>query len=66
MTGHKVSGQGTVIATYQPAGPGRKIGTYVTEQPSEREHERQARNGGGQLVTLSSTATLLVLHLEGR
>lgn len=46
MTEHYVSDAGTIVATYQPAGP-VKIGTYVTEQPSEREKERQAAMAGG-------------------
>jgi dihydrofolate reductase len=40
MTGHSVSPKGTVIVTYQPAGP-VELGTYVTTPPSEREEERQ-------------------------
>ena len=46
MTGHKISGQGSIIATYAPAGP-VEIGTYVTTPPSEREHERQAAMAEG-------------------
>ena len=41
MTEHYVSDGGNIVATYQPAGP-VEIGTYVTEQPSEREKARQA------------------------
>jgi len=46
MTSHKVSDAGTIIATYQPAGP-IEIGTYVTTAPSEREEERQAAMAEG-------------------
>ena len=46
MTGHKVSDAGSIIATYQPAGP-VEIGTYVTTPPSEREEERQAAMADG-------------------
>ena len=46
MTGHEVSDGGNIVATYQPAGP-VEIGTYVTEQPSEREKARQAEMAGG-------------------
>ena len=46
MTGHKVSEKGSVIVTYEPAGP-VEIGTYVTTPPSEREEKRQAAMAGG-------------------
>ena len=46
MTGHKVSGGGSVIATYEPAGP-VEIGSYVNTPPSEREEERQAAMAEG-------------------
>ena len=46
MTGHKVSDKGSIIATYEPAGP-VEIGTYVTTAPSEREVERQAAMAEG-------------------
>ena len=46
MTSHNVSDAGTVIATYQPAGP-VEIGTYVTTPPSAREEERQAAMAEG-------------------
>lgn len=40
MTGHRVSDGGSIIATYQPAGP-VEIGSYVNTPPSEREQARQ-------------------------
>jgi dihydrofolate reductase len=46
MTEHYVSDGGNIVATYQPAGP-VKIGTYVTEEPSEREKARQAEMAEG-------------------
>jgi len=46
MTGHKVSDKGSVIVTYEPAGP-VEIGTYVTTPPSEREEKRQAAMAKG-------------------
>ena len=46
MTGHKVSDAGSIIATYEPAGP-VEIGTYVTTAPSEREEARQAAMAEG-------------------
>ncbi len=46
MTEHYVSDGGNIVATYQPAGP-VEIGTYVTEQPSEREKARQAEMADG-------------------
>ena len=46
MTNHRVSDAGTVIATYQPAGP-VEIGTYVNTPPSAREEERQAAMADG-------------------
>jgi len=46
MTGHQVSDGGSVIVTYQPAGP-VEIGTYVTEPPSDREKVRQTEMADG-------------------
>jgi len=46
MTEHQVSDGGNIIATYRPAGP-VEIGSYVTEQPSEREKVRQAEMAEG-------------------
>ena len=46
MTEHSVSDGGNIVVTYQPAGP-VEIGTYVTEQPSEREKARQAEMAEG-------------------
>jgi dihydrofolate reductase len=46
MTDHKVSDGGSIIVTYEPAGP-VEIGTYVTTPPSERENERQAAMAEG-------------------
>ena len=46
MTAHKVSNGGTIIATYEPAGP-VETGTYVTTPPSEREEVRQAAMAEG-------------------
>jgi dihydrofolate reductase len=46
MTNHRVSDAGSIIVTYQPAGP-VEIGTYVTTPPSEREEERQAAMADG-------------------
>ena len=46
MTGHKVSDKGSIIVTYEPAGP-VEIGTYVTTPPCERENERQAAMADG-------------------
>jgi dihydrofolate reductase len=46
MTNHQVSDAGSIIVTYQPAGP-VEIGTYVTTPPSEREEERQAAMADG-------------------
>ena len=46
MTEHNVSDGGNIVVTYQPAGP-LEIGTYVTEQPSEREKARQAEMAEG-------------------
>lgn len=46
MTEHYVSDGGNIVATYQPAGL-VEIGTYVTEQPSEREKARQAEMAEG-------------------
>src|SRR4051794_20938513 len=36
MTAHHVSAGGNIVATYEPAGP-VEIGSYLTEEPSERE-----------------------------
>ena len=47
MTEHHVSDGGSVIATYEPAGP-VEIGSYMTEQPSAREKERQAEMAEGR------------------
>ena len=46
MTAHRVSAGGNIVATYQPAGP-VEIGTYVIDQPSERERARQAAMAEG-------------------
>ena len=46
MTEHYVSDGGNIVATYQPTGS-VEIGTYVTEQPSEREKVRQAEMAEG-------------------
>ena len=46
LTNHTVSNKGSVIVTYEPAGP-VEIGTYVTTPPSEREEERQAAMAEG-------------------
>ena len=46
MTGHTVSDKGSIIATYEPAGP-VEIGTYVTTPPSEREEKRQSAMAEG-------------------
>jgi len=46
MTSHKVSNTGSIIATFEPAGP-VEIGTYVTTPPSEREEARQAAMAEG-------------------
>ena len=46
MTEHRVSDGGSIIATYQPAGP-VEIGTYATEPPSERERAREAEMAEG-------------------
>ena len=46
MTEHVVSDGGNIVATYRPSGP-VEIGTYVTEQPSEREKARQAEMAEG-------------------
>jgi len=46
MTAHKVSDGGSIIATFEPAGP-VEIGTYVTTPPSEREEARQAAMAEG-------------------
>ena len=40
MVDHLVSPEGTIIATYEPAGP-VKTGTFVTAEPSEAEIARQ-------------------------
>ena len=46
LTDHHVSEGGNIIATYQPAGP-VEIGSYVTNEPSAREQERQAAMADG-------------------
>jgi dihydrofolate reductase len=46
MTEHYVSDGGNIVATFQPAGP-VAIGTYITEEPSEREKARQAEMAEG-------------------
>jgi dihydrofolate reductase len=46
MTADTVSDKGTIIVTYEPAGP-VEIGTYVTTPPSEREEKRQAAMAEG-------------------
>ena len=47
MTSHRVSVGGSIIATYQPAGP-VEIGSYATGEPSEREQARQAAMAEGR------------------
>lgn len=47
MTDHRVSAGGNIIVSYQPAGP-VETGTYVTEEPSEREQARQAAMAEGR------------------
>jgi dihydrofolate reductase len=46
MTGHRVSAAGTVIATYEPAGP-VEPGTMGDQPPSPREEIRQRRMAEG-------------------
>lgn len=46
MTEHYVSDRGTIVASYEPAGP-VETGTYVTEAPSERENARQVAMAEG-------------------
>jgi len=46
LSSHRIGEGGSIIATYQPAGP-VEIGTYVTEPPSEREQARQAAMAEG-------------------
>lgn len=46
MTAHKVSDGGSIVVTYEPAGP-VEIGTYVMTPPSEREKARQAAMAEG-------------------
>lgn len=46
MTGHKVSDGGSIIATFEPAGP-VETGSYVTGEPSAREQARQAAMADG-------------------
>ena len=46
MTEHHVSDGGTIVATFEPAGP-VEIGTYVTDPPSERERVRQSEMAEG-------------------
>lgn len=47
MTRHQVSDAGSIIVTYEPAGP-VEIGTYVTTPPSARENDRQAAMAEGR------------------
>jgi len=47
MTDHQVSPAGTIIATFQPAGP-VDIGSYVTGEPSAREQARQSAMAEGR------------------
>lgn len=46
MVEHYVSDGGNIVVTYHPAGP-VQLGSYVTEEPSEREQERQAAMAEG-------------------
>jgi len=46
MTEHRVSDGGNIVVTFQPAGP-VETGSFVTEQPSEREKVRQAEMADG-------------------
>jgi dihydrofolate reductase len=46
LTEHYVSDGGNVVVTYRPVGP-VQIGSYVSEEPSERERERQAAMAEG-------------------
>jgi dihydrofolate reductase len=46
MTEHYVSDGGNIVATFRPAGP-IQIGSYISEQPSEREKLRQAEMAEG-------------------
>ena len=56
MTENYVSDRGSIVATYEPAGP-VEIGTYVTEPPSDREKARQAEMAEGGWSAWFSTAT---------
>ena len=47
MTDHHVSAAGTIIASFEPAGP-VAIGSYVTGEPSARERERQSAMAEGR------------------
>jgi dihydrofolate reductase len=47
MTDHRVSEAGTIIATFQPAGP-VEIGSYATGEPSAREQARQSAMAEGR------------------
>jgi len=42
MVDHRVSDRGNIIATYEPKGEA-EVGTFLDEQPSARERERQER-----------------------
>jgi dihydrofolate reductase len=46
MTDHRVSEGGSIIATYQPAGP-VETGSYVVGEPSKRERVRQEAMADG-------------------
>ncbi|MEO7564317.1 MAG: dihydrofolate reductase family protein [Sphingomicrobium sp.] len=46
MVDHRVSDGGNIIVTYHPAGA-VEIGTYVAEEPSDRERNRQAKMEDG-------------------
>lgn len=46
MTESHISDGGNIVVTYQPAGP-VEVGSYITEQPSEREKVRQAEMAEG-------------------
>jgi hypothetical protein len=42
MIDHRISRRGTVIATYEPAGP-VEHGSFAPPEPSPRERQRQER-----------------------
>lgn len=46
MTGHTISPQGSIVATYVPAGPVR-TGSFADHEPSRRERERQDKMKAG-------------------